>query len=62
VHALCIRLDDRATPSGCALNMEMLEARYGKPVAQKTVWTLNASVRMPPREFKDRLDSGLLSL
>jgi hypothetical protein len=33
----CNRPDSRATPSGCGLNMEMHEARYGKPVAQKTV-------------------------
>jgi hypothetical protein len=54
--------DSRATPSGRGLNMEMRGARYGKPVAQKTVRTLNAFVRMPPREIRDRLNLGLLSL
>jgi len=42
--------------------MEKREARYVKPVAQKTVRTLNASVQIPPREITDILDLGLLSL
>jgi len=41
---------------------ETCGARYGKLVAQKTVWKVNASVRMLPREIRDRLDLGLLSL
>jgi hypothetical protein len=46
----CNRSDSRATPSECGLNMETREARYGKPIAQKTVWMLYASVQTPPRE------------
>jgi hypothetical protein len=56
--------------------METRESRYGKPIAQLTVRTLNASVRtlnasvrtlnasvrMPPRVIRDRLDLGILSL
>jgi hypothetical protein len=42
--------------------MEMHEARYGKVVAQLTVQTLYDSVWMPPREIRDRLVLGLLSL
>jgi hypothetical protein len=42
--------------------METREARYGKAVAQLTVRTLYASIRMPPREIRDRLILGLLSL
>jgi hypothetical protein len=50
----------RATPFGHGLNIEMRGARYRKPVAQKTVRTLNTSVRMPTREFRDKLTLGLL--
>jgi hypothetical protein len=42
--------------------MEMCEARYGKAIAQLVVWMLYASVRTLPREIKDRLVLGLLSL
>jgi phytoene/squalene synthetase len=56
------RLDSRATLFGRSLNMKTREARYGKLVAQKTVRTLYASIRMPPREIRDRLDLGLLSI
>jgi hypothetical protein len=42
--------------------METQGARYGKPVAQNTIRTLNASILTPPREIKDKLDLGLLSL
>jgi hypothetical protein len=62
VYTVCNRPDSRATPSGRGLNMETCEARYGKPVAQKTVRTLNALVWTPPREIRDKLDLGLLSL
>jgi hypothetical protein len=62
VQQRCNRPDAKATSSRRGLNMGMREAHYGKPVAQKTVQTLNASVRMPPREFRNRLDLGLLSL
>jgi hypothetical protein len=55
VQTKCNRSESRATPSGRGLNMETHGASYGKPVAQKTVWT-------PPREIRDRLDLGLLSL
>jgi hypothetical protein len=49
-------------PSGRGLNMETREARYGKPVAQKTFQTLNASVRTPHKEIRDRLNLGFLIL
>jgi hypothetical protein len=39
---------------GCSLNLETRGAHYGKPVAQKTVRMLNASVRTPPREIRDK--------
>jgi hypothetical protein len=55
VQTECNRPDSRATLFGRNLNMVTLEAHYGKPVGQKTVWTL-------PREIRDRLDLGLLSL
>jgi hypothetical protein len=55
MHTLCIHPNDRVTLSGRGLNTKMREARYGKPVAQKTVRTL-------PREIRDRIDLGLLSL
>jgi hypothetical protein len=44
MHTFFIYLDVRVTPSGRGLNIEKLGARYGKPVAQKIVQTLNASV------------------
>jgi hypothetical protein len=62
VQTMCNRLDSRATPSRRSLNKEMREACYGKPVAQKTIQILNASVQTLPREIKDTLDLGLLSL
>jgi len=54
--------DSRATPSVRNLDMVLREARYGKPVAQLSVRTLSATVLMPPREIRSRLDLGLLSL
>jgi hypothetical protein len=42
--------------------METREARYGKEVAQLTVWTLYASVWTLSREIRDILVLGLLSL
>jgi hypothetical protein len=51
-----------ATPSRCSFNMETREVRYGKVVAQLTVRTLYASVRTWPREIRDKLILGLLSL
>jgi len=62
VQQRCNRLDTRATPSECNLDMEKPGTCYEKLVAQKTVRTLYDSVQMPPREYKDRLDLGLLSL
>jgi hypothetical protein len=59
---VCIRPDDRATSSEHGLNMETLEARYEKVVAQLTIWTLYASVGMRPRIIRDKLFLGLLSL
>jgi hypothetical protein len=53
---------DKVQPSRLGLNMEMRGVHYGKSVAQKTVRKLNASVRTLPREIRDRLDLGLLSL
>jgi hypothetical protein len=47
----CNRPYARATPSGRGLNKETREARYRKAIAQFTVQTLYASVRMPPREI-----------
>jgi hypothetical protein len=44
VQTKCNCLDFMATPSRHGLNMEKREARYGKPVAQNTARTLNASV------------------
>jgi hypothetical protein len=58
----CNRPNSRATPFGHGLNMEIREVRYEKQVAQLTVQTLNASILMPLREIKDRLNLGLLSL
>jgi hypothetical protein len=40
----CNHSDARATPSGPDLNMDTCEARYGKVVAQFTVWTFYDSV------------------
>jgi hypothetical protein len=54
--------NSRATPSGRGLNMETRETCYGKAVAQFTVWILYASVRTRPREIRDKLILGLLSL
>jgi hypothetical protein len=51
-----------ATQSGRGLNMKTRGACYGKPVAQKTVWMLNTFVRKSPREIRDMLYLGLLSL
>jgi hypothetical protein len=48
----CNRLDSRAISSKCGLNIETHEVRYGKAVAQFTVWTLFASVWMLPREIR----------
>jgi len=62
MHTLCILPDFKVTPSRRGLNMETRGVRYGKPVAQKTIWRLNASVRTPLREIKDRLILGLLNL
>jgi hypothetical protein len=62
VQQRCNRPDARATSFGRSLDMEMRKARYGKPIAQKTVQMLSASVRIPPREIRDRLYLGLLSL
>jgi hypothetical protein len=62
VQQSCNRLESRATLFGRGLNTETHGVRYGKPVAQKTVQTLIASVRTPAREFRDRLILGLLSL
>jgi hypothetical protein len=45
---------DSLQPSERGLNMETREVRYGKAVAQFTVWTLYATldaVWMPPREI-----------
>jgi len=36
--------------------------RYGKPIAQKTIRMLNASIWSHPREIRDKLVLGLLSL
>jgi hypothetical protein len=47
----CTRPDSRATSPGHGLNKETREARYGKAVAQFTVWMLFASVLTPPREI-----------
>jgi len=48
--------------SGRGLNMETREARYEKAVVLLTVQMLYASIRMPPREIRDRVILGLLSL
>jgi hypothetical protein len=45
-----------------ALIWKCVEVCYEKPVAQKTVQTLDAFVRRLPREIRDRLYFGLLSL
>jgi hypothetical protein len=58
----CNRPDARATSSGCSLKLKMCEVHYGKVVAQFTVWTLYASVRMPPREIRISGNLGLLRL
>jgi len=42
--------------------METRGAHYGKPVAQKTVWMLSATVRTLSREICFKLVLGLLSL
>jgi len=44
VQTKCNRPDSRATTSEHGLNMEARGVHYGKPVAQKTVQTLNASI------------------
>jgi hypothetical protein len=62
VQTECNRPDSKATSSGRGLNMETHEARYRKPVAQKTVQTLNSSIQMLPGEIRDRLNLGLLRL
>jgi hypothetical protein len=62
IQTNCNCLDSRATPSEHGLNMKKRGVRYGKPVAQNTFWTLNASVRALPREIRDRIDLGLFSL
>jgi hypothetical protein len=56
------RPDATATLSGRVPDMVLCEAHYGKPVAQLSVWMVSACVRTPPREIKDRLILGLLSL
>jgi hypothetical protein len=66
IHGLgkttCNNPDARATLSGCDLNMETHEARYGKAVAQFTIWTLYNSIRTQPREIQISGDLGILSL
>jgi hypothetical protein len=62
VQTKCNRPDSWATPSGSNLNMEMHGVRYGKPIAQKTIRMLNASIWSHPREIRDKLVLGLLSL
>jgi hypothetical protein len=42
--------------------MVLREARYEKLVVQLSVLTASACVRTPPREIRDKLDLGLLSL
>jgi hypothetical protein len=62
MHQKCNRLDTSATPSRHDPDMVLYEACYGKSVAQVTVGTASACVRMPPRENQIILDLGLLSL
>jgi hypothetical protein len=56
----CNRSGARAIPSGRGPNMVLREARYGKPVAQLSVWTTSACVQTPPRENRISIDLGLL--
>jgi hypothetical protein len=58
----CNHPDARATTSRRGLDMVLHEARYGKSVAQLSVRTASAYIWTPPREIKDRLYLGLLSL
>jgi len=62
VQQKCNRPNDRETPSGCDPDMVLREARYGKPVAQLSIRMASTCVWTPPREIRDRLDLGLLSL
>jgi hypothetical protein len=58
----CNRQDVKTTLSGHGPDIVLRKARYGKSVAQLSVWTLLATIRTPPREIRCRLDLGLLSL
>jgi hypothetical protein len=62
MHQSFNRPDARAIPFRRRLNMETRGGRYGKPIAQKTVRMLYASVRTPLREIRDIHVLGLLSL
>jgi len=62
LRAAELQPSERAIPSGRGLNMETRGAHYGKPVAQKTVWMLSATVRTLSREICFKLVLGLLSL
>jgi hypothetical protein len=56
----CNRPNARATPSGRGPNIELRGARYGKSIAQFSVWTLSATVRTPLRENRINVNLGLL--
>jgi len=58
----CNRPNARATLSGPGLNMEILDERYGKAVAQFTVHTLYGFVQTPSIEICINGVLGLLSL
>jgi hypothetical protein len=62
VQHKCNRPEARATLSGRSPDMVLCEAHYGKPVALLSVWKASACVRTPPREIRDILNLGLLSL
>jgi len=62
VQQKCNRPESRAIPSGRDPNIEMRGAHYRKPVAQKIVGTLSATIQTPPREIRFRLILGLLSI
>jgi len=62
VQQKCNRSDAKATPSERGPIMVLREACYGKPIQQLSFRTTSACIWTPPREIKDKLDLGLLSL
>jgi len=60
VQQKCNHPNARATPSGCDSDIVLREAHYEKLVAQLSIRTASACVRMLPRENRVSVDLGLL--